>query len=315
MASSLQFAEPRNKLTDGLDAPRLVLVEQAKQEQGARFFPRDPAFVRRLAPLVARYTGFFQPEVRGIDHLPEHGPVLLVGNHSSTTFMPDMWITTLAILARRGLEQPAYALTHNLYLSLPGLRGVLGRIGCIPADRSQAEAALSEGALVLVYPGGDYEACRPWRDRDRIDFAGRQGFVRLALHSQVPVVPVVAHGAQHTVVVLSRGEALARAFGLNRLRVKVVPLMLGPPFGVTPIPPLPMPAAITVEFLSSLDWSGLGPEAAEDQAVVDACYKEITGLMQATLNRLSAEDPHPLLRGVTQLLLHGPAHVAAPPRK
>ena len=63
-----------------------------------------------------------------------------------------MWITTLATLARRGLEHPAYALTHHLYLSLPGLRGVPGRIGCISADYAQAVAALSEGALVLVYP-------------------------------------------------------------------------------------------------------------------------------------------------------------------
>jgi 1-acyl-sn-glycerol-3-phosphate acyltransferase len=165
---------------------------------------------------------------------------------------------------------------------------------------------------LLVYPGGDYEACRPWSERDRIDFAGRKGFVKLALRSQVPVVPVVAHGAQHTVVVLSRGERLARTFGLNRLRAKVLPIVLGPPFGVTAVPPPPMPAAITVEFLPPLDWTGLGADAASDEAVVEACYKEITGMMQATLDRLSAEHPHPLLRGFTQLLLHGPAHMEVP---
>ncbi|HXX89168.1 MAG TPA: lysophospholipid acyltransferase family protein [Acidimicrobiales bacterium] len=289
--------------------PATVLVRQAEQE---RLCDRDPAFIRRLAPLIARYAGFFQPEVRGIEHLPETGPVLLVGNHSSTAYMPDMWITTLAVLGWRGLGQPAYVLTHNLFLSLPGLRSILARLGCIPADRAQAEAALADKALVLVYPGGDYEACRPWSDRDRIDFAGRQGFVRLALRSGAPVVPVVAQGAQHTVVVLSRGQGMARAFGLGRLRVKVFPIMVGPPFGVTPIPPLPMPAAITVEFLPHLDWSGFGPEAADDQAVVDACYKEITGLMQATLDRLSADHPHPLRRGVAQLLHHGPAHIEVP---
>ncbi len=312
MTASLQLTKPMSRRTGASDAPESVLDRRTDQARVARFFHRDPAFLRHLEPLVARYASFFQPEVRGIDHLPERGSVLLVGNHSGGTFMPDMWITELAILARRGLEQPAYALTHNFYLSVPGLRSVLGRIGCIPADPAQAEAALSEGALVLVFPGGDYEACRPWADRNRIDFDGHEGFVRLALRTGTPVVPVVAHGAQHTVVVLSRGERLAHALGLNRLRVKVLPIMLGPPFGVTPIPPLPMPAAITVEFLPPVDWSGLGPEAADDQAVVDACYKEITGLMQATLDRLSDEHPHPLLRGVTQLLLHGPAHYEVP---
>lgn len=312
MTSALRAAEPASRSEDGLDPPLSMVVQGAEQDRIAYQFRRDPAFIGRLAPFVARYAGFFQPEVRGMEQLPETGPVLLVGNHSSTTFMPDMWITFLTILGRRGLKQPAYLLTHKLYMSIPGLRDFLGRIGCILADWAQAEAALSEEALVLVYPGGDYEACRTWPDRDRIDFAGHKGFVRLALHCSVPVVPVVSHGAQQTVVVLSRGERLARAFGLNRLRVKVVPIMLGPPFGVTAIPPLPMPAAITVEFLPPLDWSGLGSEAADDQAVVDACYKEVTGLMQENLDRLSTEHPHPLMRGLTQLLRHGPARVEVP---
>lgn len=311
MVSLLQAVEPLTEPEETSDAS--LLVERDGQEPGeAGVFGRDPVFIRRFAPLIARYASFFQPEIRHIEYVPETGPVLLVGNHSSTFYMPDMWITTLAILSWRGLEQPEYVLTHNAFLIVPGLRGILSRLGSIPAGDKEAEAALSNQALLLVYPGGDYEACRPWSERDRIDFAGRKGFVKLALRSQVPVVPVVAHGAQHTVVVLSRGERLARAFGLNRLRAKVLPIVLGPPFGVTAIPPPPMPAAITVEFLPPLDWTRLGPDAASDEAVVEACYKEITGIMQATLDRLSAEHPHPLMRGLTQLLLHGPAHVEVP---
>ena len=311
MVSLSQAVDPLTKPEESYDAP--LRVQRAGQEpEEAGLVGRDPAFIGRLAPLIARYVSFFQPEVRHIEHVPQSGPVLLVGNHSSTFYMPDMWITTLAILARRGLKQPEYILTHDAFLMVPGLRGVLSRLGSIPAGEKEAEAALSNQALLLVYPGGDYEACRPWSERDRIDFAGRKGFVKLALRAQVPVVPVVAHGAQHTVVVFSRGERLARAFGLHRLRAKVLPIVLGPPFGVTAIPPPPMPAAITVEFLPPLDWTDLGADAASDEAVVEACYKEITGMMQATLDRLSAEHPHPLLRGVTQLVLHGPAHIEVP---
>ena len=54
---------------------------------------------------------------------------------------------------------------------------------------------------------------------------------------------------------------MATALGLNRLRINVFPILLSP-FGLTSIltPPLPLPAAITVEFLPALDWSGRGPE-------------------------------------------------------
>jgi hypothetical protein len=125
----------------------------------------------------------------------------------------------------------------------------------------------------------------------------------LALQTGVPVVPVVTHGSHHAVVVVSRGDHLATALGLNRLRINVFPILLGP-FGLTSIltPPLPLPAAITVEFLPALDWSGRGPDGADDPAVVDGCYAEITANMQSALDRLRAEHPHPVLRGVTKLV-------------
>jgi len=156
---------------------------------------------------------------------------------------------------------------------------------------------------VLIYPGGDLEACRPWTHRNKVDFAGRKGFVRLALRCGVPVIPVAAHGGHHAIVVLARGDRLARAAGLHRLRINVFPLLAGPPFGINTIltPPLPMPAHLTLEFLPPLDWTAYGPGAADDPRIVSACYDDITGRLQAALDRLSAEHPHPLLRGCTRL--------------
>jgi 1-acyl-sn-glycerol-3-phosphate acyltransferase len=246
---------------------------------------------------------YFSPEVRGLDNLPATGPVLVVGNHSCLFYMPDTWIVALAITDRRGADAPAYALVYDLLLGLPMVGSMLRRLGAVPASGSEAERVLAEGAAVLVYPGGDMEACRPWTERNRVVFSGHTGFIRLALRTGVPVVPVVSYGSHHAVVVLSRGERLARALGLNKLRIKVFPIVLGP-FGVSSIltPPLPMPAAVTVEFMAPIDWSSLGPAAADDDAVVDGCYEQITTAMQATLDRLHADHPYPLLRGWARLL-------------
>lgn len=73
-----------------------------------------------------------------------------------------------------------------------------------------------------------------------------------------------------------------------------------------------MPSAIKVEFLPALDWSAYGPEAADDPSAVDACYEEITRAMQSTLDELHAEDPHPVLRGWSNLLRPGRARLAVP---
>jgi len=290
--------------------PLSVRIEHERAEP---LFRRDPEFIARQLAAVGRLTSFFSPEVLGLDNVPATGPVLVVGNHSCLFYMPDAWVVALALIRRRGLDQPAYALAYDLLFSVPGVGPFLRRIGAIPAGGPQAEQALRDGAALVVYPGGDREACRPWLERDRVDLAGHMGFVHLALQTGVPVVPVVAHGSHHAVVVLSRGERLARILGLNRLRINVFPIMLGP-LGVTSIltPPLPLPAAITVEFLPALDWGSHAPADADDPAVVEACYREITGVMQAALDRLRATRPHPVLRGATRLARHAAARPSHP---
>ncbi len=264
---------------------------------------REPEFIRRQLPAIARYTSYFTPEVRGLDRLPADGPLLLVGNHSCLFYMPEVWTCGQAVLSQRGIEAPTYLLAYDLLFALPGVGPFLRRLGALPANTSRAESALADGACVLVYPGGDLEACRPWTQRNQVDFAGRQGFVRLALRCGVPVVPVAAHGGHHSVVVLARGDRLARAAGLNALRINVFPFLAGFPFGVAPVlmPPLPMPAHLTLEFLPPLDWTAYGPGAADDPGIVSACYDDITGRLQAAVDRLSAEHPHPVLQGCAQL--------------
>jgi hypothetical protein len=83
----------------------------------------------------------------------------------------------------------------------------------------------------------------------------------------------------------------------------VFPILAGPPFGVTSLltPPPPLPAHLTVEFLPALDWTGYGPGAADDTRIVSACYEDITDRMQAALDRLSAEYPHPVLQGCSRI--------------
>src|SRR5256886_4145155 len=147
---------------------------------------RDPDYIRENLPGIWLLASlWFRGEVRGLGNIPEQGPVLLVGNHSGGNLTPDTGVFTLAFNAYFGVERPFYQLAHNLVLSMPGL-SFLRKFGTVAASPSNAEEALGSGAALLVYPGGDYEVHRPIWERHKVDFAGRKGFIRLALeHDEI----------------------------------------------------------------------------------------------------------------------------------
>jgi 1-acyl-sn-glycerol-3-phosphate acyltransferase len=256
---------------------------------------RDPDYIRETLPrLWLAASLWYRGEVRGLGNVPEEGPVLLVGNHSGGNLTPDTLVFTLAFSTYFGVERAFHQLAHNLVLSFPGL-SFLRKYGTVAASPENAREALRAGAAVLVYPGGDWEVHRPsWQGR-RVDFAGRKGFVRLALEEDVPIVPVVAIGGQETALFLSRGEHLAKALGLDRLfRLKVLPISLALPWGVNVgdmLGHVPLPAKITVEALPPIHpREEFGPRPD-----VDEVYEHIVRTMQETLDALAAERRFPVL--------------------
>src|SRR3954453_11003521 len=256
---------------------------------------RDPDYIRERLPGIWLLASlYFRGDVRGLGNIPEEGPVLLVGNHSGGNLTPDTGVFTLAYNAYFGVERPFYQLAHNLVLSMPAL-SFLRKFGTVAASPENAETALSSGAALLVYPGGDYEVHRPLWERHKVDFNGRKGFIRLALEHDVPLVPVVAIGGQETSLFLSRGETIARALMLDKLfRLKVLPISLAIPWGLNIgdfMGHVPLPAKIVVEVLPPIDLrEEFGPEPD-----LNAVYDEVISRMQAALDALAAERRLPII--------------------
>ena len=136
---------------------------------------RDPDYIREQLPLFWLFSSlWFRGEVRGLGNIPDEGPVLLVGNHSGGNMIPDTMVFTVAFSTYFGVERPFYQLAHNLVLSLPGLR-LAAQVRHGRRPQKNARKALSSGAALLVYPGGDYEVHRPsWRAAGSIS-AGARG--------------------------------------------------------------------------------------------------------------------------------------------
>jgi 1-acyl-sn-glycerol-3-phosphate acyltransferase len=256
---------------------------------------RDPDYIREKLPLMWLLASvWYRGEVRGLGNIPDSGPVLLVGNHSGGNLIPDTTVFTLAFSTYFGAERPFYQLAHNLVLSMPGLAS-LRKFGTVAASPANAQKALRSGAALLVYPGGDYEVHRPSWERNRIDFGGRKGFIRLALEQNVPIVPIVSIGGQETALFLSRGEWLARALALDRMfRLKVLPISIALPWGLNigdMLGHIPLPAKITIETLPPID---LRSEFGQ-RPDLDEVYDHVIRIMQDTLDALAAERRLPII--------------------
>ena len=221
------------------------------------------------------------------------GAALFVGNHNAGLMAPEGFILGLALYDRFGLEGLPFGLGHEVALSFAPFNRLIVPLGAVRASHENAERLFAADHKVLVYPGGDIDAMRPFRHRDRVIFGPRVGFVRLAIRHGVPIVPVVTAGAHASLLVIDDLRWLARMLRADRLvRSKVWPISVCLPWGVVFGPFLvyvPFPTRIVLEILPPIEFDRSGASAAADDVYVRLCKARIHGRMQAGLSRLAAE--------------------------
>src|SRR3954469_14357200 len=137
----------------------------------------EPEATRKLGE-AARPVGkhWFRWEVRGMESFPPTGGALTVSNHSGGILTLDTVTFSSAFYDRFGYDRPVLTLGHDA-LFTGRIGDWVSRIGLIPARRTVATQALRSGAVVMVFPGGIYDAYRPTLRENVIDFNGRTGYV------------------------------------------------------------------------------------------------------------------------------------------
>jgi 1-acyl-sn-glycerol-3-phosphate acyltransferase len=222
-----------------------------------RLDARDPVLIGRLLPLVQRFNRVYLRLLReGLEHVP-HTPTLFVSNHNGGIVGPDVLCTMATLLEIRGTDAPLYGLAHDFAMrQFVPLGRFAQRLGAVRASPLNAERIFAAGGQALVYPGGDLEAYRHSRLRDRILLGERLGFVRVAQRAGVPIVPIVAQGAHRSAYVFDDGAWIARALELpKRARISRFPLALALPWGLALgpwLPYLPLPFRVRLRVLPAL---------------------------------------------------------------
>lgn len=240
---------------------------------------------------------YFRLDIDGWHRIPDETS-LLIGIHSGGSLTMDAWTLVHSWYRHFEGRRILHGTAHDVLMAAPLLGDYFKAVGVIPASRQGVTAALAAGHDVIVWPGGEQDAMRNWRHRDKAQLFGRKGFVRQAIRSGVPIVPVATVGGHDTVFVLSEGRFLARWSGLGkRLRGATMPIIAGVPFplAIEILPAhLPLPAKIRTEFLEPIRVDS-DPARADDADYVDAIYHQVEGAIQEGMDRLAARRSFPVL--------------------
>jgi 1-acyl-sn-glycerol-3-phosphate acyltransferase len=219
---------------------RLARVPMIRNEYGYDPFGFDPETFRYVAGLVQWiYQRYFRVEPHGVENIPE-GRVLLVSNHSGQIPVDGLMIAAAAFY-EGDPPRVVRSMVEKWVPQIPFVNLFMTRTGQVVGTPENCRALLRSEEAILVFPEGVRGVSKTFDKRYQLQEFGL-GFMRLALESKAPIVPVAVIGAEEQAPALYNFEKLAKVIG-------------APAFPITPTFPfllllglLPLPVKYRIYF-------------------------------------------------------------------
>jgi 1-acyl-sn-glycerol-3-phosphate acyltransferase len=230
------------------------------------------------------YRYWFRVEVDGVENVPDEGGALIVSNHSGA-LPPDAPMIMQAVRNEHPEPRPLYMLGEHWFKGYPGVGMLANKIGLVPAHAANAQRLLrDEGRLVLVFPEGQKGSRKLYWQRYKLRRFGRGGFVKTALRSGVPIVPVAVIGAEEAMPIFAHVPLLQRLTGLIYFPVNHAFPHFGLAAGM-----MYLPAKFKIRFLEPISLDRYGPDDAEDLELVQRLAEGVRETIQGEVDRLISE--------------------------
>jgi len=233
-------------------------------------YGKDPALLTHLDPLLDfLYERYWRVSVENAAALPA-GPSILVANHAGALPL-DGPVLALAVSRERPDLQEARWLVEDQVFHAPFWGALLNRLGAVRASPENALRLLDERRPVLVFPEGVHGTSKGYRERYRLKRFGRGGFVKLALRTGAPIVPVAIVGAEESTPMLAKLPGAA-------LGLPYLPLTT----------PIPLPVHWAIRFGAPIHVSPPdGDELSFVQQLTERTRSEIETMLQSLLRERS----------------------------
>ena len=252
----------------------LSRIPNRLNEYGYDPYGMNPLWMRRvLLPFALLYHYYFRVEVSDIERLPE-GRVLVIANHAGQ--LPfDAAMLGLALLMEARPPRIARSMGEYWISRLPWVSILAARTGALVGTPQNCIHMLENGECVVAFPEGVRGLNKLFSQRYQLQRFGT-GFMRLALETAAPIVPVAIVGSEEQQPSFANLEGLARMFGAPALPITPTFPWLGP-LGL-----LPLPVKYRISFGEPLDFEG---EASDEDAVIDAKVEEVKAKIAGMLAR------------------------------
>src|SRR3954468_17685247 len=247
---------------------RLARLVAPQNEYGVDPFGLELDFTKAaIAPVLWLYRSYFRVQTHGIEQVPA-GRVMLVANHSGQLPLDGAMIG-MALLLEGEPPRVVRAMVEKWAPTLPFIAPFFARIGQVVGTPENCRSLLAAGETIMVFPEGTRGLNKTYDKRYRLQEFG-SGFMRIALETSTPVVPVAVVGAEEQAPAFFDFKSVAKAIGFPSL--PVTPTLL----------PLPLPVKYHLWFGAPLRPAGT---AEDDDAELERKVSEVKRAIEGLLKR------------------------------
>lgn len=265
------------------EAYRENLRKRQRGEYEVDEFGLDEDFHDMVRPLFTfLYRKWWRVEATGIENVPTEGPALLVANHSGV--LPwDGAMIAMAVLNEGTTPRITRTLYLDMFTKMAYVQPLLTRTGQVFACPENAERLLRKGNLTCVFPEGLKGVGKLFKDRYKLARFGRGGFVKVAIRTGAPIIPVSVVGAEEIYPTIMRADILGKPIG-------------SPMFPITPFFPwlgllglVPLPSKWAIHFGKPIPTNEYEPREANNflvvQKLANQCRDEIQGRVKKLVKK------------------------------
>jgi 1-acyl-sn-glycerol-3-phosphate acyltransferase len=247
---------------------RAARIPTHLNEYGYDPFGFQPGSLRPFVlPMAMAYRWWFRVEARGLENVPA-GRVLLIANHAGNTFAWDGAMLATALFLEAEPPRIVRGMGEYYLSQLPFFSTAMHRAGSVVGTPANCAHLLAHEEAIMVFPEGERGFVKTLRHRYELQRFGL-GFMRLALETDTPIVPVGIVGSEEQSPGLVRSRALGRLIG-----APVAPLTWTLPW-LGPLGFVPLPVKFRIRFGAAMRFEG---DPTEEDAQIE---KKVERVKQA----------------------------------